>query len=96
MSYIEIVKSEDGITLKLTPAGREEINAYRTEEGEWDRPHSEILFNLLEDHLETGWEFIQPEEIGALTSAPILSDDISRDDKGEITEVGSVDRKSVV
>lgn len=89
MSYIEIVKNEDGITLKLTPAGREELLDHREGDG-WDKPTDSILYDLLEDWLCNGWEMVPPEDIGALTSAPILSDEVERDDNGEITKVGAV------
>lgn len=48
------------------------------------------LYALLEDHLCTGWEMAPPEDIGALTAAPILSDEIVRDDDGRVTEAGRV------
>ena len=33
---------------------------------------------------------MRPEDIGALTDAPILSDDIEYDDEGEVVRVGAV------
>ena len=93
MSYIEIVKSEEGITLKLTDAGREELEGYRVDRlspYNWNKGTEEILLNLLEDWLCNGWEMVPPEDIGALTSAPILSDEVERDDNGEIVKVGAV------
>jgi hypothetical protein len=99
MSYIEIVKKSkddyvgEGILLKLTDAGREELEAYRTDHlapYNWNKGTEEILCNLLEDWLCNGWEMVPPEDIGALTSAPILSDEIERDDNGEIVKVGAV------
>lgn len=48
----------------------------------------------LEDALEpltTGeWEWVQPAEIGALTSAPILSREVTRNDAGDVLTVGRV------
>jgi hypothetical protein len=89
MSYVEIVKSEDGIALKLTPEGREELSSYRIPEG-WSHSPDRLLADMLEDHLCNGWEFIQPEEIGALTSSPILSDSAERDDFGKLLKVDQV------
>jgi len=43
---------------------------------------------LLDDHLQNGWEEIKPEEIGALTSALLISDEAERSDEGELTKVG--------
>jgi hypothetical protein len=33
---------------------------------------------------------VRPEEIGALTSAPIVTDDVDRDDDGKLTRIGRV------
>jgi hypothetical protein len=42
--------------------------------------------------LHERWEFVRPEEVGALTDAPILAecDGIVRNDNGDLTEVGKV------
>jgi hypothetical protein len=48
------------------------------------------LAEVLEHYLANGWEWVQPEEIGALTAAPILSDDVERDDEGKIVKAGKV------
>ena len=42
--------------------------------------------------LHEAWEFVRPEEVGALTDAPILAecDGIERDDDGDLTAVGKV------
>ena len=45
---------------------------------------------ILEDHLCTGWEEILPEELGALTSAMLICDDVERGDNGRIARVGCV------
>lgn len=44
------------------------------------------LMILVEDHLENGLDWIKPEEIGALTDAPIFSDSASYDDEGELID----------
>jgi len=99
MSYIEIVKKTEkdyegeGILLKLTKEGREELEAHRIDRlspHNWDTGTDQILCDLLEYSLCNGWESVPPEDIGALTSAPILSDEITRDDNGNITEIGKV------
>lgn len=37
-----------------------------------------------------GWYVVAPEMIGALTEAPIVSDDVSFDDDGKIDHIGRV------
>lgn len=96
MSYLKILKKGkksyegEGILLKLTREGREELESRRFGVNGWDRGADQILCDLLEDHLCNGWEFIQPEEIGALTSANIISDEVTRDEDGNITKLGKI------
>lgn len=44
------------------------------------------------DELHEKWEFVRPEEVGALTDSPILAecDGLDRDDNGDLTAVGKV------
>ena len=88
MSYITLTKTGRALRLTLTPEGREGLQA-RVDSGQSIDTDS-TLYGLLEDHLCDGWDRIRPEEIGALTSAPILSDECSRNDEGEITSTGVV------
>jgi len=56
----------------------------------WKKGTDNILFDLLEDWLGNGWEFVNPEEIAALTCAPILSNEVDRNNKGEIIKLGRI------
>ena len=87
--YVDLRKTDDGnLSIELTRNGRRDFG---TIVGERDAHgiHA-ALCTLLEDHLCNGWEMVPPEDIGALTAAPILSDDILRDEEGRVTEVGRV------
>ena len=46
--------------------------------------------DMLEWHISNGWDYVQPEEIGALTDATIISRDVERDDNGDLVRVGRV------
>lgn len=48
------------------------------------------LSEAFESALCNGWEWIAPEEIGALTSGEIITDDSSRDDHGKLIAIGRV------
>jgi hypothetical protein len=87
--YGDLRKSGDGnLEIVLSERGRA---AFDEIEEERDRYGIQAaLFALLEDHLCNGWEMVPPEDIGALTAAPILSDEITRDDQGQVTEAGRV------
>lgn len=44
------------------------------------------------EQLHERWEFVRPEEVGALTDSPIIAecDGIDRNDDGDLTAVGKV------
>lgn len=56
--------------------------------GEDDRPRD--LADALEALTSNGFEWIRPEEIAALTDAPIIGRDVVRDDSGKLLSVGEV------
>lgn len=82
------------VTLRKTPDGDLEMTATEQLRADADlfrgRPESDALSDMLEDHLGSGWEWVRPEEIGALTSGDIISDTVERDDEGGLTSVGHV------
>lgn len=90
--YIDLYRTTDGLTLKLTNAGREALQEYvlATDPIEWTKSPDEILWSLLEDYLERGWETIRPEEIGALTACNIITDEAERNEYGHLLNIGEV------
>jgi hypothetical protein len=87
--YVDLEKAADGnLHIHLNRTGRRyfaDIAEQRDALGIYA-----ALYAILEDHLCTGWEMVPPEDIGALTAAPILSDEIVRDDEGRLTAAGRV------
>lgn len=87
--YVDLKKNDDGnLGILLNENGRsnfDTIQGVRDAQG-----INEALYALLEDHLCNGWEMVPPEDIGALTAAPIISDEIVRDDNGRVIEAGRV------
>lgn len=53
-------------------------------------PQIQVLAELMEDHLGNGWEMPDAGEIGALTSSPLIAWDVSRDDEGNIDDIGAL------
>lgn len=87
---VEFVKTADGnLRILLTAEGRREawpdIVSLRDEAG-----INAAFLALIEPELSGVWEVIRPEEIGALTSSLILSDEAERDDHGRLIRVGRV------
>lgn len=65
--------------------GRADL-AYAFREGGYPRAESCVLDHIIGNGLES----LAPEEIGALTDAPIFGDDIGRDDAHNITQADNV------
>lgn len=87
--YVDLRKADDGnLHIRLNRSGRRHFATIREERDAFGI-HA-ALCALLEDHLCNGWEMVPPEDIGALTAAPILSDEISRNEDGQVTEAGRV------
>lgn len=87
--YVDLAKIAGGdLEIRLNEGGRSDF-AEIEEERDAYGIHAALCL-LLEDHLSNGWEMVPPEDLGALTAAPILSDEIVRDDHGEIVEAGRV------
>ncbi len=85
-TYVDLIPTDRGnLRIALTADGKDEVETFRIEKyqhGTWA-----ALVCLLDDHLSCGWELIAPEELAALTSAPILGTGIDRDDQGKICRV---------
>ena len=87
--YVDLRKTAGGdLEILLNRNGRRHFPEIREQRDAFGI--NAALYALLEDHLCCGWEMVPPEDIGALTSAPILSDEINRDDRGQVTRAGRV------
>ncbi len=89
IKLVEFTRTPDGnLQVSLTESGREsmpEVIEMR------DRCGIDAAFlDLIAYHLGERWEHIKPEEVGALTSSIILTDDADRDDSGLLTRCGRV------
>lgn len=83
-----IILHNGNLKIELTKEGREEIEHYyncHPEMNDYD-----ILFELIEHQLCNGWTWLNPEDVGALTDAPILSDGASYNDDGVMIVYGGV------
>lgn len=77
---VTLTKTDDGnLRIELAPSfNRDDVDPKAT------------IGDYLEWHLCNGWEWVAPEDIGALTSGDIITDDIERDDQGNVLRVGRV------
>ena len=84
-AYVDFSIDGDG-NLVMTPTknGIEEAKA-NVESGNLS---DDAFLSMIADHLANGWELVRPEEVGALTSALIITNDCQRDDQGTLTAIG--------
>jgi hypothetical protein len=87
--YIDITKTKAGnLELRLTPLGHLELKELREAHPDW---YGEALLSeLLDPQLCNGWTLVPPEQIGALTSGTIISDEYETDDNGDCRACGRV------
>jgi hypothetical protein len=88
MQYVEFKKVNGDLEITLTDEGRAEFDDILAEQEK--HGSMQALCELLEYQLCNGWDWVRPEEIGALTNAPILSEEVDRDDQGDLKSVGRV------
>jgi len=91
-SYVTLEKNAHKLVIRLTQMGRDFLVKENLElsTGELSRGSDEVFCELLEDFFQNGWSWVLPEQVGALTSAPIVSDEISYDDNGDIDHIGVI------
>ena len=86
--YVRLEEMTDGPRrfLRLTPSPQfvKDMKAKRRDEGDDALSGEDLLWSSLSDHLQSGWERVEPCEISALTDAPIVSNNIRRDDSDKI------------
>ena len=81
--YVDIAIMSNGqLRFTLTEAGKEEIEDIMSK----DIGDIAQFDALMEDHFCNGWEEVRPEELGALTSATLITNVAVRDDNGDLIE----------
>jgi hypothetical protein len=86
------------VTFTKLPSGPLRISLDETERAEVEEIYhhpgwsaDDKLSEVLEYEIcNSDWEFVSPIEIGALTERPILSEQVERDNQGNITHLGRV------
>src|SRR5438105_3215961 len=85
---VNLEKIDGNLHIVLNSSGE---RAWKLIEAMRDRLGIDATFRvLLDDHLKRRWEEIKPEEIAALTSSLILSDEAERDAEGKLIRLGRV------
>jgi len=88
MVYVNFVKLPNSLRIEIVPENCQDLEDEFNNNPGWD---GDIRMSVaFERELCNGWSWIKPEEIGALTSAPILTDDVVFDDEGVVLEIGAV------
>jgi hypothetical protein len=86
-NLLTLTKTAQGnVALSPTPAGVDRAREYLLDREIDPMPQSASpdtqLFDMLEYFIANGWQTVPPEAIGALTDAPIISDDGTIPDEG--------------
>jgi len=88
-AYVDLERTSEGtLRITLTDEVRQAIDEF--EQIRDQHGIDGAIREILQDHLCNGWEEILPEEIGALTSAMLITDDIERDEDGRMIRIGRV------
>ena len=90
--FITIHFLENGIRLEPTPEGIDEAKNYLDDGNESDG----ALWSMLESFLDNGWVNIPPWDIRAITDAPIMSEDFTIDDDGNLVPATDKPEDAVV
>jgi len=89
--FTDFVELANGnLLIKLNAEGRAELAELVEDYGIAALGFDGAFIELVEYQTCNGWEWIAPEEIGALTNALILSCDTVRDDHGVLISCGRV------
>lgn len=84
---VEFAKLENkNLRISLIEEERSEVEEISQNGKGIDAQFAEII----EYHLGEGWSWVQPEDVAALTSSPILSDSAVYGDHGELEDVDDV------
>jgi len=78
---------QNTVMLTADNESRAELAALLRDDNGYNRAEGYVA-----EELHERWEFVRPEEIGALTSSPIIAecDGLDRDEDGELIAVGKV------
>ena len=78
---------KNSLSIKITDEGKTQLEEWKAEDTSAPLCNLEHLVEFFEDIIaDSSLDWVHPEEIGALTDAPMIGE-VERDDMGEITEV---------
>ena len=90
MNYIDVSEvDETTLRIVLTDEGRENWDEIirRKQGGGWDKAWLEVWEDVVCNSL---YAHVQPEQIGALTSSPLIGRDLEWDDVGELLTANKI------
>jgi hypothetical protein len=86
--FVNLQKADGDLQILLNTNGE---RVFRVIEGIRERLGTDTALRvILGDHLKSRWQEIKPEEIGAPTSALIVSDEAERDSRARLMKLGRV------
>ncbi len=85
--YVDFDTTNGNLHITLLPEAREDVQEIASSQ---QLTSDNKLAEVIEWHIGNGWSFVSPEDVSALTDAPILSDDIEYGNNGQVQRVGVV------
>lgn len=80
MNYVEAKKTPEGnLRLVLLPEAREDALELHRREVSRDMSTSEAEAEVLESLIGNGFHYVEARDVGALTDAPMIADEIDED-----------------
>lgn len=90
MKLVDFTITPEGLKITLLPDGKTELLEMVENKGLEHLSSDAAFAELIEFQLGNGWEWISPEDIGALTGAEMLSNNAQRNDAGQLTAIETV------
>ncbi len=85
--YTEFERQPNGnLRIELLEEARDDVQEIASQELTADSK----LAQVIEWQMSNGWSFVRPEDVAALTDAPIITEDIETDNQGNVLRVGKV------
>ena len=89
--YLTLVEGEKSLKIVPTPEGREEAKERLEDLAGRKKGIDQILWELMEDITSnSGWRLIKGDDIGAMTEAPVLSNELLETENGDIVLSGRI------
>ena len=80
MNYVTTERTPGGnLRLVLLPEARDDLLELRRAEESGEKTTGDVEAEVLEDLIANGFQYVEPADVGALTSAPMITDEFDEE-----------------